>query len=99
MNTSELTFIAVQAARKAGEILKKGFGTSFKISSKPGRQNLVTEYDKSAEQAIKTIILKPSPPTPFWPKRAAPMARAPSSGSSTPSTAPSILPTTSRSFP
>lgn len=61
MNTSELTFIAVKAAHKAGEILKKGFGTSFKISSKPGRQNLVTEYDKASEAAIKTIILDAFP--------------------------------------
>ncbi len=61
MDTSELTFVAVQAARRAGEILKKGFGTSFKISSKPGRQNLVTEYDKSSEAAIKSIILDAFP--------------------------------------
>ncbi len=61
MNTSELTFIAVQAALKAGELLEKGFGTSFKISSKPGRQNLVTEYDKASEKMIKAMILDAFP--------------------------------------
>jgi len=61
MNSSELTFIAVQAALKAGEILEKGFGTSFKISSKPGRQNLVTEYDKASEKLIKSMILDAFP--------------------------------------
>ena len=58
---SELTFVAVQAALKAGELLKKGFGTHYKITSKPGRQNLVTEYDKAAEKAIISTILDAFP--------------------------------------
>jgi myo-inositol-1(or 4)-monophosphatase len=53
---SELTVAAIEAALKAGEILRKGFGTSFEISSKPGRQNLVTAYDKSAESCIISSI-------------------------------------------
>lgn len=43
---------AVDAALKAGTILRNGFGTSFDISSKEGRHNLVTEYDTAAEKAI-----------------------------------------------
>jgi myo-inositol-1(or 4)-monophosphatase len=55
---SELTLTAINAALQAGELLKKGFGTHFKIESKPGRQNLVTEYDKTAEQFIISSIQK-----------------------------------------
>ncbi len=53
---SELTFVAIQAALKAGELLEKGFGTNYKITSKPGRQNLVTEYDNAAEKVIMGMI-------------------------------------------
>lgn len=51
-NPSLLTVIAMQAAMEAGELLKKGFGSSFEITSKPGDQNLVTEYDKRSESLI-----------------------------------------------
>ncbi len=40
----------------AGEILREGFGTSFKISNKEGKNNLVTEYDKKSEAAIIKFI-------------------------------------------
>ncbi len=53
---SDLTFVATQAALKAGASLRSGFGTAFEISSKPGRQNLVTEYDKSAERTIIDLV-------------------------------------------
>jgi myo-inositol-1(or 4)-monophosphatase len=53
---SLLTVTAVQAALKAGKILTKGFGTSYEISSKPGRQNFVTEYDKASEACIISFI-------------------------------------------
>jgi len=52
----KLTKCAVESALKAGEILKKGFGTSFEISSKEGKNNLVTEYDKLSEQTIIEYI-------------------------------------------
>jgi len=53
---SELTVVAVQAALKAGALLRSGFGTAFEISSKNGRHNLVTEYDKGSEQSIIETI-------------------------------------------
>lgn len=47
---------AVEAALKAGAILKEGFGSAFEIRNKQGINNLVTEYDFKAEEAIiKTI--------------------------------------------
>lgn len=52
----QLLAVAIEAAHKAGAILKQGFGSSFAISSKEGRHNLVTEYDTAAEQAIITHI-------------------------------------------
>ncbi len=51
-----LSYVAIQAALQAGALLRRGFGTSFEISSKPGRQNLVTEYDKLAESTIISAI-------------------------------------------
>ena len=51
-NFSKYTIAAIDAALSAGEILKKGFGTSFSISSKEGKHNLVTEYDQKAEDHI-----------------------------------------------
>lgn len=53
---SELTRIAVEAAKNAGALLQQGFGSHFEISSKPGMQNLVTEYDLIAEKAIMATI-------------------------------------------
>jgi myo-inositol-1(or 4)-monophosphatase len=53
---SPLTTTALQAILKAGQILMKGFGTSYEITSKPGKQNLVTEYDKASEACIISFI-------------------------------------------
>jgi len=61
IDNSHLTFIAIQAALSAGELLRKGFGTSFQIESKPGKQNLVTEYDKASEKCILSLIGKEFP--------------------------------------
>ncbi len=52
---------AKDAALKAGNILREGFGTNFEIDSKEGRNNLVTEYDHRAEKAIIDHILKEFP--------------------------------------
>lgn len=49
---SEITNCAVSAALSAGKVLREGFGTTFEISSKEGKNNLVTEYDKKAEAII-----------------------------------------------
>jgi len=55
---SYMTFVAIQAALRGGNILRKGFGTNFSISSKPGRQNIVTEYDHASEACIISYIKK-----------------------------------------
>ncbi len=61
LSPSELTFVAIQAALNAGALLRRGFGTDFEIASKPGIQNLVTEYDTAAEKCIISAILKSFP--------------------------------------
>jgi myo-inositol-1(or 4)-monophosphatase len=52
LNESSLSFAAIQAALSAGNLLKRGFGTSYGVSSKEGKQNLVTEYDHASEELI-----------------------------------------------
>ena len=49
---SELTIAAIEAALQAGDLLRKGFGTTLEIETKPGLHNLVTQYDKAAEKLI-----------------------------------------------
>lgn len=58
---SELLNVAIQAALQAGNLLKKGFGTSLEITSKPGRHNLVTQFDNASEGAIHTIVTERYP--------------------------------------
>lgn len=55
-NISQLTLVALQAALKAGEILRKGFGTSFEIQAKKGSHDLVTACDKASELCIIETI-------------------------------------------
>lgn len=59
--TSDFTFIAIQAALSAGQLLRQGFDTKFAIESKRGKQNLVTEYDKRSENHIVDTISKSFP--------------------------------------
>lgn len=54
--TSDMTVVAIQAALRAGEILRRGFGSSYQITLKPGKQNIVTEYDKASEESIIASI-------------------------------------------
>ncbi len=49
---NELTNCAKETSIKAGKLLKEGFGTTFEIANKEGRNNLVTEYDNLAEKTI-----------------------------------------------
>lgn len=56
-----LAFVATQAALAAGEILRKGFGQKCEISSKPGIQNIVTEYDQASEFIILDMLKKRFP--------------------------------------
>lgn len=51
-NFSQLTQLAIQAALKAGDLLRQGVAATYQISSKEGKQNFVTEYDKKAEELI-----------------------------------------------
>lgn len=62
---SNYTLIAIDAALKAGEILRQGYGTHFSISQKEGRHNLVTEYDHLSEKSILSFISKYVPGSHF----------------------------------
>jgi myo-inositol-1(or 4)-monophosphatase len=53
--TSELE-IALSAARRAGEVLRAGFGTEHSITYK-GEVDLVTEIDEQAERVIREELL------------------------------------------
>ncbi len=53
---SELTLLAIDAAQTAGAILRSGFGSTFKVSSKSERHDLVTDYDYRSEQSIISSI-------------------------------------------
>jgi len=53
---SRLTMVGTLAAMKAGEILRKGFGTPMKFETKEGRHNIVTEWDQKVEQIIIEFI-------------------------------------------
>lgn len=56
IDTAHLALVATQAAMQAGNLLRKGFGSTYEINTKPGRHNYVTMYDHAAEaQIIKTI--------------------------------------------
>ncbi len=54
--TNELLETAIKAAKIGGNILKEGYGTTFKIDNKIGRNNLVTEYDLLSEKSIIDFI-------------------------------------------
>jgi myo-inositol-1(or 4)-monophosphatase len=52
----EWASFATDIALSAGDLLRKGFGSQYKISSKEGKQNLVTEYDRASENLIVRAI-------------------------------------------
>ena len=53
---------AKEVALEAGALLKKGFGTHFKMDTKEvGRQNLVTEYDIASQKLILDRMSKAFP--------------------------------------
>ncbi|MCB1118377.1 MAG: inositol monophosphatase [Chlamydiia bacterium] len=58
---SQWTTSAIQAALRAGDLLRKGFGTPLEIIHKPGRHNVVTQYDFQAEGAILSFLEKEFP--------------------------------------
>ena len=55
-NFSNITNIAIDAAKSSGKILRDGFRKKCKISNKEGFHNLVTEYDLKSEKNIFKII-------------------------------------------
>ena len=58
---SPLAFVAIEAALKAGTLLQKGFGTSFKVFEKTTPLDLVTALDKASEDAIISFIKEQFP--------------------------------------
>lgn len=62
---SHLALVAIEAALQAGDILKKGFGTHFSISTKSEKHDLVTEYDKASEKSIIQFIRENVPSSSF----------------------------------
>ncbi len=56
---------AIEVAKNAGKILLKGFGTTFSITNKEGKNNLVTEYDHRSEEYIIESLSKAFPNTTF----------------------------------
>ncbi len=56
---------AKQAALLGGEILRQGYGTDFKIGSKSGINDLVTEYDIKSEKKIIEFISEQFPDSSF----------------------------------
>lgn len=64
-NFSPMTSAAITAARSAGALLAEGYGTSFAISSKEGKHNLVTEYDTKAERLIIDALSSAFPDSAF----------------------------------
>lgn len=57
----ELRQFAVEIALGAGQIIKQGFGTHFKIESKDGKHDLLTEYDLKSERFLLEAIRKKYP--------------------------------------
>ncbi len=51
----------INIAKEAGELIREGFGKSFKIEFKTGENNLVTEIDKASESLIVNFIKKNYP--------------------------------------
>ncbi len=56
---------AVEAARAAGEVLRRGFGRDIAVGFK-GLVDLVTEADLDAERVIKQVLSERFPAYGFW---------------------------------
>lgn len=61
MSMNELKQTIVEAARAAGAVIQSYFNGPFRVESKDGRNNLVTEVDRHAETAIIGIIRRDWP--------------------------------------
>ena len=56
MEAEDLKETALLAARRAGEVLKEGFGKAHEFALKSSRIDLVTELDRRAEATILEVI-------------------------------------------
>lgn len=65
--------VAVEAARRAGEIVRKGFGGTFWRASK-GHGNIVTEIDVAADTTVRELVQKEFPGHSFLSEELAPEA-------------------------
>ncbi len=65
MNKNELLHAAEVAARRAGDILRSGFGSVITHTSKEGIHNLVTEYDLRCEETIISFLREATPNASF----------------------------------
>jgi myo-inositol-1(or 4)-monophosphatase len=63
---SSLTLSALQTSLAAGNLLKRGFQTHFKIQKKEGMHNLVTEWDLQSEKEILASLKKAFPTHGFY---------------------------------
>ena len=54
-----------EVAKKAGDILRDGYGSSMRVSDKDGRHNLVTEYDLKVEQFLYEELQRLTPDASF----------------------------------
>lgn len=57
---------AVEAALEAGALLRSGFGRAVVVQHKEGRHNVVTDYDRQAEQLIVERLRRRFPDSAFW---------------------------------
>lgn len=62
---SHVTLLAIEAALQAGDIVRQGYGTQFKIQNKEGVHNLVTEYDHLSEKSIVDFLSQHAPGSQF----------------------------------
>lgn len=58
---SPMTQAGVDAALKAGQLLRKGFGTDYLITPKAFKNDLVTEYDHASEELIMGLLRQQFP--------------------------------------
>lgn len=61
IDISNLAFVAEQAAIKAGELLREGFYTKVKTTSKSSHHDVVTIFDTKSEESIFSVIKESFP--------------------------------------
>lgn len=61
MQTENIKEILLATIREAGALIEEKFNTNFKVSSKEGVNNLVTEVDQASERLIRERIEKAFP--------------------------------------